>query len=174
MATTSPIDTSSIRDDRHWVISWGRFAEVRPQLAGAGRQLLYQVGVGLAFLGTVRPDGGPRVHPMCPLLTADGMYAFIIPSPKQRDLIRDGRYVLHSFPMPDNEDAFYVSGRATAVTAPELRRALSDQFVAEREALAVPAPAHTDVLFEFRLERCLLTRTSGHGDPAPSHQVWVA
>jgi hypothetical protein len=25
--------------------------------------------VGLAFVATVRPDGGPRVHPMCPVIT---------------------------------------------------------------------------------------------------------
>ena len=43
---------------------------------------------------------------MCPLLHEAGLFAFIIPSPKQRDLRRDGRYALHSFPCEDNEDAF--------------------------------------------------------------------
>ena len=27
-------------------------------------------------------------------------------------------------------------------------------------------------LFEFDVETCLLTRTTGHGDPAPAHTVW--
>jgi hypothetical protein len=36
-----------------------------------GRDLLYQFGVGLGFLSTVRRDGGPRVHPICPILHDD-------------------------------------------------------------------------------------------------------
>lgn len=41
-----------------------------------------------------------------------GIFAFIIPSPKQRDLHRDGRYAMHSYPREDDEDAFFVAGRA--------------------------------------------------------------
>lgn len=95
---------------------WREFTRIRPDLAEAGKSLLYQYGVGLAFLGTSRPDGGPRVHPMCPLVTEGSLLAFIVPSPKRDDLIRDGRYALHSFPAEDNEDAFYVTGRAEVVT----------------------------------------------------------
>jgi hypothetical protein len=79
-------------------VRWAEFATFRPDLAEARRQLLYQFGVGLAFLATVRPDGGPRVHPMCPLLTDEALYGFIVPSPKRADLHRDGRYAIHSFP----------------------------------------------------------------------------
>lgn len=153
--------------------TWGELSAARPDLADAGRELLYQFGVGLAFLGTVRRDGGPRLHPMCPLLAGEGMYAFIIPSPKQSDLRRDGRYSLHCFPPPDNEDAFYISGQARLVDDPALRRRLADQFVAERAQLHVPPPSADDALFEFMIERCLLTRTAGHGDPEPRHEVWV-
>src|SRR6266704_3965772 len=45
----------------------------RPDFADAGRALLYQFGVGLAFLATVRRDGGPRVHPVCPLICHGGL-----------------------------------------------------------------------------------------------------
>jgi hypothetical protein len=96
--------------------TWGELSRARPDLTAGGRQLLYQHGVGLAFLATIRPDSGPRLHPFCPLLTDDGMFGFIIPSPKQRDLRRDGRFAVHSFPTPDNEDAFYVTGRCELVT----------------------------------------------------------
>jgi hypothetical protein len=154
------------------VKTWGEFSRLRPDLADPGRTLLYQVGVGLGFLATTRSDGGPRVHPMCPLLTGDGAYAFIVPSPKQRDLRRDGRFALHSFPCEDNEDAFYCAGRARQVTDADLRSELSAMFVAERVQFHVPAPADDDELFEFLLESCLLTRTTGHGDPDPAHQVW--
>ena len=88
------------------MISWPDFQAYQPELARQGAGLLYNYGVGLAFLGTVRADGGPRLHPMCPLLTGTGLYAFIVPSPKQADLHRDGRYAMHSFPLEDSEDAF--------------------------------------------------------------------
>ena len=152
--------------------SWGELAAVRPDLASAGRELLYQHGVGLAYLGTIRRDGGPRLHPMCPLMAGAGLYAFIIASPKQADLLRDGRYALHSFPRPDNEDAFYLTGQVTPIADRSVRAELSDQFVAERAQFGVPAPADADALFEFAISRCMLTRTKGHGDPAPEHLVW--
>jgi hypothetical protein len=143
-------------------------------MAAQGRSLLYQHGVGLAFLATVRPDGRPRVHPMCPLITDDGLFAFIIPSPKRHDLERSGAYALHSFPCPSNEDAFYVSGSAALILDAGRREELARQFVAEREAIGVAPPATDDALFEFDIESCLLTRTTGHGDPTPNHTVWPA
>ena len=36
------------------------------------RELFYQYGIGLGFLATVRPDGGPRLHPICPIITDEG------------------------------------------------------------------------------------------------------
>jgi hypothetical protein len=152
--------------------TWGAFSTLRPDLSEPGRALLYQHGVGLGFLGTTRTDGGPRVHPMCPILTKDGVYAFIVPSPKQHDLRRDGRYAIHSFPCPDNEDAFYFTGLARLVEDRALRSTLTKQFVEERSQFGVEPPAEEDALFEFTLGTCLLTRTSGHGDPRPDHIVW--
>lgn len=156
------------------MVSWLALTQQEPDLAEQGRALLYQHGVGLGFLATVRADGRPRVHPICPLVADAGLFAFVVPSPKQRDLRRGGAYALHSFPCPDNEDAFSVAGRATLVSAPELRDALAAQFVAERAAIGVPAPADDDALFELDVESCLLTRTTGHGDPAPDHRIWHA
>jgi hypothetical protein len=154
------------------VKTWPEFARLSPDLAEPGRALLYQFGVGLGFLATTRPDGGPRVHPMCPVLTERGAFAFIVPSPKQRDLHRDGRYALHSFPRPDNEDAFSCSGRVRLVNDDHVRAEIGAVFAAERAELGVPLPAPDDALFEFLVDRCLLTRTTGHGDPAPVHRVW--
>ena len=155
--------------------TWRAFQEQRPDLAGAGRDLLYQVGVGLAFLATVRPDGGPRLNPMCPVLADDRVFAFIVPGPKCRDLERDGRYAMHSFPCDDNEDAFMLTGDATLITDGELRRRLVAQFLGERSALTMTEADMADqTLFEFSVDRVLLTRTTGHGDPAPQHTVWTA
>lgn len=144
------------------------------EIEAAGRALLYQHGVGLGYLATVGIDGSPRVHPMCPLLHGTGIFAFIIPSPKQRDLHRDGRYAMHPYPREDNEDALFLAGRATLVQDPGGRHALSDQFVAERAQFGVPAPACDHGLFEFNIARCLATKTAGHGDPNPHKLVWLA
>ena len=62
---------------------WKELSEQRPDLADAGRNLFYQFGVGLGFLATIRRDGGPRVHPVCPFLTESGLYVFVEPSPKR-------------------------------------------------------------------------------------------
>jgi hypothetical protein len=156
------------------VIAWSEFNARQPELARSGADLLYHFGVGLAFLATVRADGGPRLHPMCPLVTETGLYAFIVPSPKQRDLHRDGRYALHSFPLEDNEDAFYLSGAASYVSHPETRVRLASQFAAERSGFAVPPPGEEQHLFEFGVEAAMLTRSTGHGDPQPQHTIWRA
>lgn len=133
---------------------------------------MYQFGVGLAFLATVRPDGGPRVHPICPLIAESGLFAFLVSSPKRADLRRDGRYAMHSFPADDNEDAFYLTGRAQLVDDNERRRALQTQFLGERGLEEPPKGFEEQELFVFELERCLYTMTSGHGDPEPRHRIW--
>jgi len=156
------------------MIRWPGFQAQQPDLAGPGAGLLYHFGVGLAFLATVRADGGPRVHPVCPVLTGAGLYAFIVPSPKQADLHRDGRYAMHSFPLDDNEDAFYLSGVASHVQDPAIRDRLARQFAEERAGSAMPAPDAQQHLFEFQIQVAMLTRTTGHGDLQPQHTIWRA
>lgn len=156
------------------MITWHEFASQQPELARQGAGLLYHFGVGLAFLSTVRADGGPRLHPMCPVLTEAGLYAFIVPSPKQRDLHRDGRYAMHSFPLEDNEDAFYVTGTASHVPDRQVRSQLARQFADERSAFGVPPLGESQHLFEFRVQTAMVTRTIGHGDPEPRHSIWRA
>lgn len=156
------------------MISWSDFKVQQPELAGQGAGLLYHFGVGLAFLGTVRADGGPRLHPICPLLTEAGLYAFIVPSPKRADLYRDGRYALHTFPLEDNEDAFCLSGIASQVSHRATRDQLARQFADERSGQAVPAPGQEQHLFEFQVDAAMLTRTTGHGDARPQHTIWRA
>jgi len=153
-------------------MTWVAFSAAEPDLARQGQELLYDVGVGLGFLATTRPDGGPRVHPVCPLINDDGLFVFVVPSPKQRDLRRDGRYALHTIPLERNEDAFYLTGMANLVDNNDVRRRLGQQFADERVALKVPAPGDEQVLFELRIDMAMLTRTTGHGDPAPQHTVW--
>jgi hypothetical protein len=152
--------------------TWRELTDIRPDLSEAGRALLYQFGVGLAFLATTRADGGPRLHPICPQIHDGGLFAFIVPSPKRGDLLRDGRFALHSFPCPDNEDAIYLTGHARPVDDDATRQALARQFLEERAALEIAAPDEQQRLFALDIESCLLTRTTGHGDPHPVHTVW--
>ena len=80
------------------MLNWGRFRRSAPELAAAGRELIYQNGVGLALLGTVRDDGGPRVHPVSPIVVEEGLYALLLVSPKLADLVLGQRSGLSRLP----------------------------------------------------------------------------
>jgi hypothetical protein len=155
---------------------WREFEIERPEMAAIGRSLIYEVGIGLGFLATVRKDGGPRVHPICPFVAEGGLYAFIVPGPKRDDLHRDGRYALNSetCPPPRQDDAFNVTGMAVLVEDAELRGTLTRTFLAERD-LAEPWPGFEDQeLFELKFDRCLLTLTQPQGDFPAGHTIWRA
>src|SRR5215510_11382529 len=105
------------------MVTWRELAAAAPDLADIGRSLLFQFKVGLAFLATVRRDGAPRLHPVCPVLSNGRLFVLITPtSPKRDDLLRDGRYALQSFPQPKpGSDEFYIGGSAALVDDPIMR-----------------------------------------------------
>jgi Pyridoxamine 5'-phosphate oxidase len=149
--------------------TWPEFAAAEPQLAASIHALIHQYGPGLGYLATVRPDGGPRVHPVSPFITHGGLYCFVIDSPKRRDLERDGRYALHSFPPEATEDEAYVAGRARLVT---------DADLVHRYATEMRAEPEVDWrLFEFTVDVAMIVRhgppsgPAGHPGPA-AHQIW--
>ena len=158
------------------MLTWGQFKDTRPDLAEAGRALICQFGVALGFLGTTRKDGSPRVHPIAPQFAGAGLYAFMTPSPKRNDLLRDGRYALHSYPRPDDEDAFYITGRVHLVSDEAQRRELWAAYAGDPDRAGDPNALNfaKQTIFELTLETALLTRTTGHGDPHPQHTVWRA
>src|ERR1700720_1247838 len=92
--------------------TWNEFEADAPDIAAAGRQMLYQFGVGLGYLATLRKDGAPRLHPICPTIVDGRMYALIGPTPKRGDLRRDGRYALPTFPALEVDDEFLLTGCA--------------------------------------------------------------
>jgi hypothetical protein len=155
-------------------MSWKQFSEARPDLARVGRGLLYEHGLGLGFLATVRRDGGPRVHPICPLLTEQSLYAFIVPGPKLTDLRRDSRYALHceTFPPPRHEDALYLEGRVTECADRSLRAALTTQLLVERQMQDTWPGFDDQTLIEFGIERCLVTLTQARDGLPAGHTVW--
>jgi hypothetical protein len=155
-------------------VTWIEFARARPDLAEAGRELFYKFGVGLGYLATVRKDGAPRLHPVCPLIVEGGLYMLVIPSRKRDDLRRDGRCALHSFPTTSNEDAFALTGRASIRDDAALRQTIDAVFLAERDMRERPPGFDEQDLFELHIDTCLLTRTKGHGDWEPRHTFWKA
>jgi hypothetical protein len=157
------------------MITWTEFERQQSTLAAAGRRQLYQVGIGLAFLATVRRDGGPRVHPVCPVISDAGLHLLIVPGPKRQDLRRDGRYALHSeaCPPPRQDDGFAVTGRAREVTDAALQRVVRAQVLAERDGQVWPG-FDEEVIFELGIESALLTLTQPE-DPFPAGPtIWKA
>ena len=138
--------------------SWSDFAAADPSLAAAVRALFEQYGPGMAYLATVRPDGAPRIHPVSPVITDEGLYCFIVASPKRRDLARDGRYALHSFPPEESDDEAYVAGRAHPVTDPAVISRLADAL---RASLMVDWR-----LFELDIDTAMVRR-HGPGGALP-------
>ena len=95
--------------------TWHAFETDASELASFGRE---RIDRRVSFLGTVRDDGGPRVHPVTPWIVDGRLYVRMYEtSPKVADLQRDPRFALHS--MMDNDDGiggeFALRGRAIRI-----------------------------------------------------------
>jgi hypothetical protein len=156
------------------VITWTDLALRQPALASAGRGQFYQHGLGLGFLATVRRDGGPRVHPVCPVISTAGLHVLILPGPKRADLRRDGRYSLHSEMVapPRQDDGFAVSGTAVEITDQQTWETVRDQVIADFGELWPDYDSLT--LFELSVASCLLTLTEPDGAFPKGPTVWKA
>ena len=140
---------------------WRDFAEASPELAAFGEGLFREFT--LVYLATVRADGAPRVHPVTIAFSGGDLYVFIVGgTPKCADLMRDGRYALHSFPLfrggavsgyVDHE--FGCSGHAIPVDDPAVR----DGVVAVHNDTVHEG----DVLFRLELERAFCKRRDADG-----------
>jgi hypothetical protein len=149
------------------VATWAEFESAVPDMAAQGRRLIYIHDVGLGYLATIRKDGGPRLHPMCPLLVDGGLWAMIAPhGPKCGDLRRDGRYAMHALSPVAVDDEFVVMGRA--VETPD--RAKWDAVAA-----AAGWPVNPDeVLFQLDIERAMLALYTHRGQWPPAYTTWRA
>lgn len=150
--------------------AWSEFAAAEPALADVGRALLFQFKVGLAFLATLRRDGAPRLHPVCPVLSGDRLFVMITAaSPKRRDLERDGRFALQTFPQPrPGSDEFYIAGRAVRVDDEAIRAAVLGDARHMADA--------SEIVFELSLERAMHTRWDDPLTPRmrPVRTTWRA
>jgi hypothetical protein len=152
------------------MVTWKESATAEPELAEIGRSLLFQHQVGLAFLATVRRDGGPRLHPVCPVISNDRLFVLITPtSPNQHDLRHDGRYALQSLPQPKpGSDEFYVTGGAVLVDDPAARAELLSDAKHMADA--------SETAFELTIDRVMYTRWENVLTPQMRsvHRKWRA
>jgi Pyridoxamine 5'-phosphate oxidase len=134
------------------MVTWKELAAAEPDLADIGRSLLFQFKVGLAFLATVRRDGAPRLHPVCPVISNGRLFVLITPtSPKRHDLVRDGRYALQSFPQPKaGSDEFSLAGKAVLVEDSTVRA----EVLRDAQHMA----DESETVFELRIDRVMHTK----------------
>lgn len=142
---------------------WGEFAVLEPELAAYGAERLTAAP---AYLATVRRSGAPRVRPVTPIFTMEGLFLFMEPtSPKGRDLMERGCFGMHNG-VPDHAGSggeFAVEGRGIAVEDPDVW-----SEVAEASSYV---PADRYVLFEFLVTEALC---HGYGDvPLPATRKWT-
>jgi hypothetical protein len=150
-------------------VRWDELAREAPEIAAAGRSLLYQFGPGLGFLSTLRADGAPRLHPVCPVVAEGGLYVFVgNQTPKLGDLRRDGRFALHSFPCVDVDDEFVVSGVARDAEADGVREPVHAAYV------ATGATTSNDTLFELLIDRALHAKYGPRPSFPPDYARWRA
>ena len=82
--------------------TWTEFATEAPEIADLAEKRL--AATGLMMLATIRADGFPRISPMEPVLADDRLalhdgrlwLGMMVDSTKSRDLVRDGRFSLHT------------------------------------------------------------------------------
>lgn len=143
--------------------TWTEFSQQAPEFAAFGAQCLG--GNGVAYLATLRPDGGPRVHPVTPII-GEELFLFMEPtSPKGGDLQRDPRYSLHCTVEDSNggEGEFYVRGTARLTQDAALR--------AQAVQAATYDPAERYILFVLGVDFAFM---NVYADGKSNPQRWQA
>jgi hypothetical protein len=164
--------------------SWRQFEAEAPELAEVAARLwpgivaLHRDGtvpVGMptfavSYLASIRRDGGPRLHPFCPILAGGQLFAAIPrSSPKGWDLRRDPRCVIHALPGPD-DDEFCVRARAYEMPGSSPLRASVSELVGRSGIGGMIESVATDPLFEFDLDQVDVARWHDIGQ-AGTHAV---
>ena len=146
--------------------TWADLEQAKPEMAAAGRRLLYRTATGEALLATVRGDDPPRIHPIWVGIADGRLFAFILKSAKRTDLQRDGRYALHTHIDPAAPSEFSVRGRARLIDEAGARAAIAADWYFEVD--------DTYELFEFDLEAAILGVRDDADEWPPRYQSWAA
>lgn len=148
------------------VLSWSNFRLAAPQIAAVGSRLLHRPDRGeAAILATTGRDGAPRVAPVCPVFTEQGMYVLAgAATPKVAQFRHDPCYALHAQVGADDLE-FQVSGRVRVVDS-----------TAERSEVLAAVPFESfdpqDPIFELLIGRALTVSWPSPGQPVKLR--WVA
>jgi hypothetical protein len=155
------------------MVTWAELADAEPEMAELGLRQLQKFG--LAYLGTTRQDGSPRVNPVCPVIADGRVYvATSADSPKRLDLLRDGRYVLHMLP-GKQEDEFWIRGVAKRVTDDATRARVVETAAQRAEPDGGPLRIKPDEwLFDYDIEGAGTTVWLDFGTPdhRPLRRLW--
>lgn len=147
-------------------LSWSDFRQAAPEIAAIGSRLLHHPDHGeVAILATTGRSGAPRVAPVCPVFTEQGMYILAsAATPKVAQFRRDPRYALHAQVGADDLE-FQVSGRVRVVDS-----------TAERSEVLAAVPFESfdpeDPIFELLIDRALTVTWPSPGQPVKLR--WVA
>ena len=148
--------------------TWDEFAAAEPEMAALGLRQYRKFG--LAYLATTRSDGSPRVNPVCPVIAEGRVYIATSPdSPKLRDLLRDGRYVLHLLPGKEEEE-FWIRGVAKLVSDTGTRAKVIEA------AVGITRLQPAEQLLEYDIDEAGTTVWLDFGTPdhRPSRRFWRA
>ena len=152
--------------------AWDDFASESEELAATGIKLLYQGSdLASAFLATVAPDQGPRVHPIFPVVALGELWLLIVKmSPKYGDLRRNGTFALHTLPTSEGGEEFHVRGTAVEIADPEVKQSVVDATEGRQGA------HEFEMLFRCDLNSVLYTRWENWGseDAWPSYTKWTS
>ncbi len=158
--------------------SWSQFAAEAPEMADRAARLWPGIVAldraetlpagsacfSISYLATVRGDGGPRLHPFCPILAGGRLFAAIpMSSPKGSDLRRNPRCVIHALPGPE-DDELCIRAVAREVADDATRSLVSDVVARSTVGGMIETVAH-DPLFEFDLVQVDIARWVAIGQP---------
>ena len=136
-------------------MSWKELAAGSPEMAEYGQK---RFASEVAYLATVKKDGGPRVHPVTPITGEGRLFLFMeSTSPKGFDLRRYGRYALHCSVADSDggQGEFLLTGRARLVEDADARS------VAVKYASYAPADRY--ILFELGIDTAFSTEYDDEG-----------
>ena len=147
--------------------SWSEFEAAAPEMAAAGKEIMFRSGSGDGLLTTVAGDDLPRTHPVNIGIVDGRLMTFVQGrSAKARDLTTDGRYSLHAHLDLDRPHEFLLRGRGTIITDAAIR--------AEAAASWPFTPDDSYPLVELEIEHALFGDRADADAWPPVYTSWRA
>ena len=131
-------------------MNWHDFEKAAPDIAQIGKNFLYKPDRGeVAIFATVDLTGRPRVAPVSPIFSAQGVYVSVgAHTPKRSHLERNGLYAMHALVGVDDLE-FQISGNARYVESDVEHKTVVS---------AIPFPSYDadDPIYELLIDRALV------------------